>query len=92
MSEPREFDSFPVKRAARHLVGQPKAAIRCRRKEHIVKITALVDSDFGGDPVSRQGTTTGCAQTERNRHLSELVVDIETGAKLSETIGTVEEL
>ena len=31
-------------------------------------------------------------KTERNRHLSELVVNIETGAKLNETIGTVEEL
>ena len=31
-------------------------------------------------------------KTERNRQLSELVVNIETGAKLSETLGTVEML
>ena len=27
MSEPREFDFFPLKRAARYLVGKPKAAL-----------------------------------------------------------------
>ena len=31
-------------------------------------------------------------KTERNRHMSGLVVNIETGAKLSETTGTVEEV
>ena len=31
-------------------------------------------------------------EENRNRHLSELVVHIETGAKVIETIGTVEEL
>ena len=31
-------------------------------------------------------------KTERNRQLSELVMLVETGAKLSETPGTVEEL
>ena len=31
-------------------------------------------------------------ETERNKHVSELVVTIETVAKLSETLGTVEEL
>ena len=31
-------------------------------------------------------------KTERNRPLSELVVNIETGAKLSGTTGTVEEV
>ena len=31
-------------------------------------------------------------KTGRNRQLSELVVSLETGAKLNETIGTVEEL
>ena len=39
MSEPREFDFVPPKRAARRLVGKPKAAIRCRSREHVDKIT-----------------------------------------------------
>ena len=52
MSEPREFDFIQLKRAARHLVGKPKAALRFRRQEHVDKITVFVDSDFAGDPVS----------------------------------------
>ena len=62
MSEPREFDVVPLKRAARDLVGKPKAAIRFRRQEHVDKITVFVDSDFDGDPVSRKNTTGLVAQ------------------------------
>ena len=62
MSEPREFDFIPLKRAARHLVGKPKAALRYRRQKHVYKITVFVDSDFGGDPVSRKSTTGLVAQ------------------------------
>ena len=62
MSEPREFDFVPWKRAARHLVGKPKAALRFRRQKHVGKITVFVDSDFGGDPVSRKSTTGLVAQ------------------------------
>ena len=58
MSEPREFDFIPSKRAARYLAGKPNAALRFRRQ----KITALVDSDFAGDPVSRKSTTGLVAQ------------------------------
>ena len=62
MSEPREFDFVPLKRAARYLVGKPKAALRYRRKKHVDKITVFVDSDLAGDPVSRKSTTGLVAQ------------------------------
>ena len=54
MSEPREFDFNPLKRAARYLVGRPKAALRYRRQKHVDKITVFLDSDYAGDPVSRK--------------------------------------
>ena len=60
--EPREFDFIPLKRAARYLVGKPKAALRFRRQKHVHKITVFVDSDFAGDPVSRKSTTGLVAQ------------------------------
>ena len=50
MSEPREFDFVPLKRAARYLVGKPKAALRFRRQKHVDKITVFVDSDFARRP------------------------------------------
>ena len=53
MSEPREFDFIPSKRAARYLVGKPKAALRFRRQKHVDKITVFVDSDFAGATKSR---------------------------------------
>ena len=62
MSEPREFHFVPFKRAARCLVGKPKAALRFRRQQHVDKITVFVDSDFAGDPVSRKSTTGLVAQ------------------------------
>ena len=62
MSEPRELDFVPLKRAARYLVGKPKAALRYRRQKHVDKITVFVDSDFAGDPVSRRSTTGLVAQ------------------------------
>ena len=61
MSEPREFDFVPLKRAARYLVGKPKAALRFRR-QHVDKITVFVHSDFAGYPVSRKSTTGLVAQ------------------------------
>ena len=39
MSEPREFDFVWLKRAARYLVGKPKAALRFRRQKHVDKIS-----------------------------------------------------
>ena len=57
MSELREFDFVPLKRAARYLVGKSKAALRFPRQKHVYKITVFVDIDFGGDPVSRKSTT-----------------------------------
>ena len=57
MSEPREFDFVPLKRAARYLVGKPEGSLRFRRHEHVDKITVFVDSVFAGDPVSRKSTT-----------------------------------
>ena len=62
MSEPREFDFVPLKRAARYLVGKPKVAVRFQRQKHVDKITVFVDSDFAGDPVSRKSTTGLVAQ------------------------------
>ena len=66
MSEPREFDLISWKRAARYLVGKPKAALRFRRQEQDHKITVFVDSDFAGDPVSRKSTTGLAAQIGNN--------------------------
>ena len=62
MGEPREFDFVPLKRAARYLVGKPKAALRYRRQKHVYKITVFVDSDFVGDQVWRKSTTGLVAQ------------------------------
>ena len=62
MSEPREFDFVSLKRAARYLVGMPRAASRDRRQNRVDKIRVCVDSDFGGDPVSRQSTSGLVAQ------------------------------
>ena len=62
MSEPRDFDFVPLKRAARYLVGKPKAALRYRRQKHDDKITVFVDSDFAGEQVSRKNTTGLVAQ------------------------------
>ena len=62
MSEPRDFDFIPLKRAARYLVGKPRAALRLRRHEQLDKITVFVDSDFAGDPVSRESTTGSVAK------------------------------
>ena len=56
MSEPREFDFIPLKRAARYLLRKYIAALRFRRQKHVDKITVFVDSDFAGDPVSRKST------------------------------------
>ena len=49
MSELREFDFVPLKRAARYLVGKPKATLRFRRQKHVYQVTVFVDSDFAGD-------------------------------------------
>ena len=62
MSEPRELDYIPLKRAARYLVGTLKAALGFRRRKHVDKITVFVDSDFAGDPVSTKSTTGLVAQ------------------------------
>ena len=62
MSGPREFDVVPLKRAARYLVGKPKAVLRYRRQKHVDKIIVFVDSDFAGDPVSSKRSTGSVAQ------------------------------
>ena len=68
VSEPREFDFIPLKRAARYLVGKPKAALRFRRQSHVDKIIVFVDSDFAGNPVSRKSTTGLLAQIGNQPH------------------------
>ena len=62
MSEPRELDFVPLKRAAQNRVGKPEAVLRFRRQKHVDKISVFVDSDFAGDPVSRKSTTGLVAQ------------------------------
>ena len=62
MREPRELDCIPLKRAARYLLGKPKAALIYRRQKHVDKITVFVVSDFAGDPVTRKNTTGFVAQ------------------------------
>ena len=47
-----EIDFVPLKRAAPYLVG----------KKHVDKISVFVDSDFAGEPVSRESTTGLVAQ------------------------------
>ena len=61
-SELHEFDFVPLKRAARYLVGKPKAALRFRRQKFVDKITVHEDSAVAGDPVSRKSTTGLVAQ------------------------------
>ena len=63
MSGTREFEFIPLKRAARYLLGKPKAsALGFRRLKHDDKIPVFVDSDFVGDPVPRKNTTGLVAQ------------------------------
>ena len=38
VSEPRDFDFVPLKRAARYLVGKPQAALIFRRQKHVDKM------------------------------------------------------
>ena len=62
MREPREFDFVLLKRAARYLMGKPKAALRCRTQKHVNEFIVFMDSDFAGDPVSKKSTTGLLAQ------------------------------
>ena len=61
MSEPREFDFVPLKRAARYLVGKPKSSAEISKTE-ACRHDHSVDSDFAADPVSRKSTTGLVAQ------------------------------
>ena len=85
MSEPREFDFVPLKRAARFLVGKPKAALRFRRQEHADEITVFVDSDFAGDPVSRKSMTGLVAQMEKHTVKSGSTLQSLTALSVGET-------
>ena len=62
LSESREFDFVPLKRAARYLVEEPTGALRFRRQKHVDEVIVFVDSDFADDPVSRKSTTGLVAQ------------------------------
>ena len=68
MSGPCEFDSIPLKGAARYLVGMPKAALRFQRQEHEDKITVFMGSAFAGDPVTRKSTTGLVGQIGNQSH------------------------
>ena len=54
MSESREFDFVPLKRAARYLVGKPRAALRFRSQNLVVKTTVFVDSDFAATSLEEE--------------------------------------
>ena len=70
MSELREFEFLPLKRAARYLVGKTHSChYDFRRQEHVDKISvSCVHSDFAGDPVSRKKSTTGLVAQIGNTH------------------------
>ena len=86
MSERREFDFIPMKRAARYLAGKPKAALRFRRQKHVDKITVFVDSDFAGDPVSRKSTTGLVAQIGNHTVKSESTLQSLTALTVGEVV------
>ena len=65
--------AIPLRRAARYLVGKPKAACGFRRQEHVDKVTVFVDSDFVGDPVSRKTSRRLVAQVAKHTGKSEFV-------------------
>ena len=56
LSKLRDFDCIPLERAARYLVGKPKAALRFRRQEYVDKV------NFACDPFSRESTVGSVAQ------------------------------
>ena len=58
MSEPREFDFIPLERAARYLVGTPKAAPRFRRQQHVDKIGIFL-AQIGNHTVKSGSTLQG---------------------------------
>ena len=62
MSEPREFDLIPLKRAARVSGWKAQSSAEISKTELVDKITVFVDSDCAGDLVSRQSTTGLVAQ------------------------------
>ena len=84
MSEPREFDFVPLKRAARYLVGRPTAALRFRRQKHVDKITVFVDCDFAGHPVSRKSTPGLVAQIGNHTVKSGLTLQSLTALSVGE--------
>ena len=84
MSEPREFDFVPLKRAARYLVEKPKAALRYRRQKHVDRIIVFVDSDFPGDPISKKSTTGLVAQIGNHTVKSGSALQILTALSVGE--------
>ena len=88
--ELRELDFVPLKRAARYLVGKPKAALRFRRQKHVDKITVLVDSDFAGDPVSKKSTTGLVAQIGNHTMKSGSILHSSTALSVGEAGNTNE--
>ena len=62
MSEPREFDFVPLKRAARYLVGKPKAALRFRRQKHLTRSQSSWTATLLATQSRGRGTTGLVAQ------------------------------
>ena len=76
MGERRELYFIPLKRAARYLVRKHQAALRCRRQEHVDKIS-LRGQRFRSRPsVEKQHYGIGCSDRQSHSeiwiHSSEL--------------------
>ena len=84
MSELREFDFVPLKRAARFLFRKPTAALRFQRQKLVDKITVFVDSHFVGDAVSRKTTTGLVAQIENHTVKSRSTLHSSTALSVGE--------
>ena len=81
MSELREFDVVPLKRAARYLVGSPKLQYDSEYKNKLTK-SVSVDFDFADDPASRKHEETGGADWEDAVGLSFRSTKMDLGIQL----------
>ena len=57
MSSPTEYDFTVLKRAARYLLGRPKARLRYREQPFPDHIMMYSDADWAGCPITRKSTT-----------------------------------
>eukprot|EP00973_Karenia_brevis_P060190 8375415-Karenia_brevis.AAC.1 len=57
MKAPNEWDCMGIKRAARYLKGNSRAALRYEEQHLPKKLEGWVDSDHAGDAVTRKSTS-----------------------------------